>query len=63
MKNHIKKGKEIPLQALDRPRGLQEVEAPRFKDNPHMKVARLSALGTGCLYAQETFLVLISVRG
>jgi hypothetical protein len=28
-----------------------------------MKVVRLSALGAGCLYIQETFLVLISVRG
>ena len=28
----------------------QEVEAPRFQDNRHMKVVRLSALRTGRLY-------------
>ena len=36
--------------ALDRPRGFQEVEVPRFQDNRHMKVVRLSDLRTGRLY-------------
>ena len=34
---------------LDRPRGFQEVEAPRFQDSRQMKVVR-SALCTGRLY-------------
>jgi hypothetical protein len=37
-------------QSLYRPRGFQEVEAPRFHDSQHMKVVSLSALCTGCLY-------------
>ena len=49
--------KSNPITGLDRPRGFQEVEAPRFQDSRHMKVVRLSAL------PQEIFLVLISVRG
>jgi hypothetical protein len=35
-----------PITGLDRPIGFQEVEAPRFQDNRHMKVLRLSALRT-----------------
>jgi hypothetical protein len=36
-----------------RPLGFQEVEAPRFPDNRHMKVVRLSALRTGRLYPRR----------
>jgi hypothetical protein len=37
-------------EGLDRSWRFQEVEAPRFQDNRHMKVVRLSALRTGQLY-------------
>jgi len=56
------KGKAIPLQAWAVHEGSREVGAPRFQENRHMKMVRLSALRTGHLYPQEIFLVLISVR-
>ena len=49
------------LASLDRPRGFQEFEVPRFQDSRHTKVVRLSALRTGRLnlrkYSWYSFLL------
>ena len=45
--------KNNPYTGLDRPVGFQEVKVPRFHDNRHMKVVRLSALRTGCLISDR----------
>jgi len=42
IRNRVK-DKVIPITDMYRPRGYQEVEAIRFQDNRHMKMARLSA--------------------
>ena len=60
---HVVKRYSNPFTGLDRPWGFQEVEAPRFQDNRHMKVVSLLAVRTGRLSPKETFLALISVRG
>jgi hypothetical protein len=50
------KKKSNPITGLDKPWGVQEVEAPRFVDNQHMKLVRLSALRTGRLYITPTII-------
>ena len=45
------KGKAIPLQAWTGPEGSSRLRLPRFRDNRHTKVVRLSALRTGRLYS------------
>jgi len=50
-----------PITGLDRPLGFQEAEAPRFQDNRHMKMVRLSALAlaafTPTKYSWYSFLL------
>jgi hypothetical protein len=44
------KGNTTPVQAQTNPKGCRRLRLPGFSDNWHMKVARLSALCTSCLY-------------
>jgi hypothetical protein len=52
-----KKRYSNPCRDPDRPLGFQEVEAPRFQGDRHMKVVRLSAPHTGHLYPWYSFLL------
>jgi len=61
--NPSRKQKGNPITGLDRPTGLQEVEAPRFLDIRHMKVVRFQPHAPAALTAQEIPIALISVRG
>jgi hypothetical protein len=46
----LKKSVIIPIQTCRGPCGCRTLSLSRFSDNRHMKVARMSALCTGCLY-------------
>jgi hypothetical protein len=50
------KGKAIPLQAWTGPEGSRSLRLPRFQENRHMNVIKLSALRTGRLYHPENIL-------
>ena len=51
--NNCHKKQSNHITGLDRHWGFQEVQAPRFQDNWHMKVVNLSALHTGHLYLPD----------
>jgi hypothetical protein len=59
----IKAAASSPITGLDRPIGFQEVEAPAFLDNRHMKVVGCQPYAPAAFTTQEILLVLISVRG
>ena len=65
-KCHLPEDHQLNTHSLSRTitlRGWTEPQAPRVKDNRHMKVVRLSAPRTGRLYRTGNIPVLISVRG
>jgi hypothetical protein len=61
--NLLRGCKSSPITGLDRSTGFQEVKAPRFLDNRHMKVVGCHPYAPAAFTPQEIFLVLISVRG
>jgi hypothetical protein len=52
-----------PITGLDKPLELLRLKLPEFLDNWHMKVARLSALYTGCITPQENSLDIVQPEG
>jgi len=44
------KGTAVPVKAYYRPSRFKEVKAPRFQNSQYLKMVRLSALCTDCLY-------------
>ena len=59
----LEMGKSNPITGLERPRGFQEDEIPRFQDSRHVKVLSCQHYAPAAVNPQEIFLVLIYVRG
>jgi hypothetical protein len=58
--SQVRISKKVKLSSY---RGFQEVEAPRFEDSRHKKVASLSARLSSHLYPPGNILGTVSVRG
>jgi hypothetical protein len=59
-RNFLLKRESSPIKGLERPTEFQEIEAPRFPDNRHMKVVGCQPYAPAAFNLQE---ILISVRG
>ena len=54
-RKHFKVKVKNTITDLDRSRGFHEVEAPRLRDNRHMKLVRLQAVRTGHFYPPSKY--------